>query len=99
MWVLLISAVFIQMVKGWLILHILVWLLSKLKPRKFAKWMIRAIIHPAAIGVFTFAIAVIISQLVGGDSSYSGVGNILGSILLSVVFPFYAKRRYKDVLA
>lgn len=85
-------------IKGTIILSLIAGLVSKIRPAKLAGYMLAGVLHPAAIFVMTMAICALIS-LFSGESAEAGVANLLSSIILSAVFPLYAKNKYRTILA
>ena len=87
-----------SMIKGVIILSLITAIVAKIRPKRLAGWMIRGVLHPAAIFVITMAICALIS-LFSGESAEAGVANLTSSIVLSALYPFYAKRKYSTLLS
>ena len=85
------------LINGTIILSVLTSLVTKIRPVKLAGWMLKGMMHPAAIFVMTMAICALIS-LFSGESAEAGVANLMSSIILSAVFPLYAKHKYSAIL-
>lgn len=85
------------LIKGTIILSVLTSLVAKIRPAKLAGWMLKGMLHPAAVFVMTMAICALIS-LFSGESAEAGVANLMSSIILSAAYPVYAKHKHRALL-
>lgn len=86
------------LIKGTIILSLIVGLVARIRPVKLAAWFLKGVLHPAAVFVMTMAICALIS-LFSGESAEAGIANLMSSIILSAVFPLYAKHKYKLIVS